>query len=115
MESIATEKAKEFFNGEKPTPADFINVKSINGTNEKDQAVKYVLLTGGRIATVREGKGKDIERATMESSGDQSKYLTSMMAATTVIDGSPVSMYILSELSAKDYLAIQVAFAELNF
>lgn len=88
---------------------------SINGTDTKGNPVKHVLLTGGVIATIREGKGKDVERATMESNGDQSKYLSSMIAACVTIDEAPVSMYDLSEMRMKDYTTIQVAFAELNF
>lgn len=82
---------------------------------EKGKKVRYVLLIGGSIARVREGKGKDVEQATMISSGDQSKYLSAMMAATIEIDGAPVIMEMLGDLSMKDYMSLQLAFADLNF
>jgi exopolysaccharide biosynthesis protein len=95
---------------------DFINdIKTIDGVDEKGNIVKYVLLHDNRIATVREGKGKDVERATMESSGDQSKYLSSLMSACTKIEGKGINMFDFSELKIKDYTAIQIAFAEINF
>jgi hypothetical protein len=98
------------------TVEDFVNgTKSIEGVDKDGNAVKYILLTGNRIATIREGKGKDVERATIESAGDQSKYLSSLMSACATIEGVHVNMFDLAEMKIKDYTAIQIAFAELNF
>jgi hypothetical protein len=102
---FVTPKSKEDFNGQ----------TEILHTYDNGSKVKFLLLTCGKVATIREGKGKDVERATMESEGDRTKYLSSMMATTTKIDGKDVSMYDLAELSMKDYMNIQVAFSELNF
>ena len=90
-------------------------IKSIEGIDHEGNVLKHVLLSGNSIATIREGKGKDVERATVESAGDQSKYLSSIMAACTSVNGIPVNMFDLAEMKIKDYTAIQLAFAEINF
>lgn len=127
-----------FQNGEKPGLADFKQEKiipakegsdelmggaktvleditTLSGTDTKGNQVKYVLLSDKRIATVREGKGSDVEKASVESNGDSSKYLSSMMAACVKIEGKPITMYDLAALKMKDYMNVQVAFSELNF
>jgi len=86
------------------------------GENElKKDGKTYVLLSDGRIAEVREGKGSDVEKAQMESGGNQSKYMSAMMAATVKISDRATNMYELADLNMKDYMRIQVVFAELNF
>jgi hypothetical protein len=108
------ETTKEFT---APTTAqDFPEGKeTIKHTYENGNAVVFVILSDNRIAKIREGIGEDVERATMESQGNQSKYLSSMMAATVTIDGKGVNMYDLAQRKMKDYLRIQSAFADLNF
>jgi hypothetical protein len=108
----ATEK-KEFKAPE--SKEDFAGQFVIEHTYENGSKVKFVLLSNGNVATIREGKGKDVERASMESEGDKTKYLSSMMAATTKINGRGITMYDLADLPMKDYFNIQVAFSELNF
>lgn len=134
-----TEQKKEFANGISPTKHDFtvyeektereevdgelvevtkkvpVLKNTLPGTDKKGNPLRYVLLSDDRIACVKEGKGRDAEKATMESAGDKEKYLSSLVAATTVINGSAISMYDLTGLKLKDYTAIQVAFAEINF
>lgn len=98
------------------TPQDFpAGSDTIKHTYENGNSVVFVLLSDSRIAKIREGIGEDVERATMESQGNQSKYLSSMMAATVTIDGKGVNMYDLAQRKMKDYLKIQSAFADLNF
>jgi hypothetical protein len=98
-----------------PTAADFGDEHIISTVDEKGGQVRFVLLTDSRVARIREGKGKDVERATMISSGDQSKYLSAMMSATIKIDGKELIMEELSDLAMKDYMRLQVSFAEINF
>jgi hypothetical protein len=97
------------------TAESFTDGHEIAGTDEKGRQLRYVLLIDGRIAKIREGKGKDVERATMEAGGDSSKYFSSMMAGTTEIDGKAITMYELADLSMKDYMRLQVAFSDINF
>lgn len=97
------------------SPEDFGTETSISAVDEKGKPFKYVLLTDNRVAKVRQGKGKDVEKATMLSNGDQSKYLSAMMAGTIEITGIPVVMEDLSELEMKDYMRLQIAFADINF
>lgn len=98
-----------------PTPADFKDETSISDVDDKGRPVRFILLTDGRVAKVREGRGKDVEQATMISSGNQSKYLSAMMSATIEIDGKNLVMEDLADLMMKDYMRLQVAFAEINF
>lgn len=90
-------------------------LESISGTDEKGKLVKYVLLSKGRIAKIREGNGGDVEKAAMEAGTDRAKQMSSLMASTTTIDGKKVSMYDLANLSMKDYTSLQIVFAEINF
>lgn len=87
----------------------------IKHTYENGNQVAFVLLKDGRIAKVREGKGSDVEKATMEAGGNQAKYLSAMMAATVTIGNRAPNMFEISEESMKDYMAIQTVFAEINF
>lgn len=114
-ETLNVEKEIPFQNGEKPTVEDFKEEKTLSGTDTKGNQVKYVLLSDKGIVTIREGKGSDVERATMEASGDQSKYLSSMMAACVKIDGKQMNMFDLAALKMKDYMNVQLAFSDLNF
>lgn len=88
---------------------------TIKHTYENGNSVAFVLLKNGDIAKVREGKGSDVEKATMEAGTNKEKYLTSMMAATVTINGRVPNMFELGETSMKDYINIQAAFAEINF
>jgi hypothetical protein len=98
-----------------PTAADFGDETTISEVDEKGRPVKFVLLTDGRIARIREGKGKDVEQATMISNGNQSKYLSAMMSSTIEINDKPLVMEDLADLLMKDYMRLQVSFAEINF
>ncbi|UAY56265.1 hypothetical protein [Arachidicoccus terrestris] len=77
--------------------------------------VTYVKLSDDRIAKIKEGTGADVEKATLISGNDQSKFLSALMACAIEVDGSPIVMEDLSGFKMKDYLAMQVAFADLNF
>lgn len=94
---------------------EMVDISTITGADTKGNILKYVLLSDKRIAKVREGKGSDVEKATMEANGDNSKYLTSMMAATISINGKGINMFDLSKMKMKDYMNLQVAFSEVNF
>lgn len=98
-----------------PVAEDFGKETSIAATDDNGRQVRYVLLTDGRIATVREGKGKDVEKASMISGGDQTKYLSAMMSSTIEIQGVPILMEDLGDLGMKDYMRLQLAFADINF
>lgn len=98
-----------------PAAADFGDETSISDVDEKGRPVRFVLLTDGRVARIREGRGKDVEQATMISNGNQSKYLSAMMSSTIEIDGGNLVMEDLADLMMKDYMRLQIAFAEINF
>lgn len=98
-----------------PTAADFGDETTLSEKDEKGRPVRFVLLTDGRVARIREGKGKDVEQATMISNGNQSKYLSAMMSSTIEVDGRSLVMEDLADLIMKDYMRLQVAFAEINF
>jgi hypothetical protein len=98
-----------------PASTDFGKENTISAVDEHGKPIRYVLLADGKVAKIREGKGQDVERATVISGGDQSKYLTAMMSSTIEIEGRGVVMEDLGELGMKDYMRLQVAFADLNF
>lgn len=102
---LAPTKKEDFATGE----------TEIRNTDEKGETTVYLLLSDGGVAIVREGKGTDVEKASIESGKDQSKYMSSMMASCVTVDGKRVNMYDLAAMKMKDYMKIQVAFAELNF
>lgn len=77
--------------------------------------VKLVLLSDGRLAVIREGKGKDAEDAMMIAGKDRKKYMTAMMAKTISIEDAAIPAEQLSQLSLKDYMRLQAAFADINF
>lgn len=87
----------------------------IKHTNEKGETMIFVLLSDGGVAKIREGKGTDVEKASIESNGDQSKYMSSMIASCLTVDGKKLNMFDLAAMKMKDYMKIQVAFAEINF
>lgn len=96
-------------------PENAVFVNGVYRTNENGLAVAFVKLSNGQVAKIKEGTGKDVERATMLSNGDQSKYFSALMAGVTEIDGGGVVMEDLAALKMKDYMAIQIPFAEINF
>lgn len=98
-----------------PKAADFGDETTISDVDDKGRPVRFVLLSDRRVARIREGKGKDVEQATMISNGNQSKYLSAMMSATIEIEGQNLVMEDLADLLMKDYMRLQVAFAEVNF
>ncbi len=87
----------------------------IDHVSESGKKFKAVLLSGDRIAVIKEGTGADVEDATMISSGNQKKYMSAMMAKCTSIEGEGIVMEDLAGLPMKDYMAIQLAFSDLNF
>lgn len=137
-EVVKASEKSPFQNGEKPTIEDFKRIRTIpagfegveefrkeqiirepittlSGRDSKGNQVKYVLLSDNRIAAIREGKGSDVEKASVEAAGDQSKYLSSMIAACVKIDGKQMNMFDLAALKMKDYMNVQLAFSDLNF
>lgn len=106
------ENNKEFT----PTKIDFSDGKTvIDHVAENGKKFKGLLLSGDRIAVIKEGTGADVEDAGVISAGNQKKYMSAMMAKCTSIDGMGMVMEDLADLPMKDYMAIQVAFSDLNF
>lgn len=97
------------------TAEDFNGQSKIEHTYPNGNKVVFLLLGSGKIAKVREGSGRECEAATMESNGDRAKYLTALMASVVSLDEKAVNMFELADLKMKDYMAVQSAFAELNF
>lgn len=88
----------------------------VDAKNAAGGKVKCVLFEDGMaIATVRKGKGKDVEMATMIAGKDKEKFMSALMASVTSIDGRQVIMEELGDLEMSDYMQLQVAFSELNF
>ena len=87
----------------------------LDATDDNGKTIKVVSLAGSRIGIVREGSGKDVENASQIAGKDKRKYMSALMAACIEIEGQPVVMEDLALTSMKDYMRLQVAFADLNF
>ena len=76
---------------------------------------KVIILPSGVKAEIISGKGKHAQKALQLTGGDQSKYLGALMAQLVLIEGKPIVMEDLDEMSLRDYIAISEAFSEQNF
>lgn len=98
------------------TKADFPQGQTkIEHEYENGNKVVFLLLSNESVAKIREGLGEDCERASMESNGDRTAYMSSLMSAVLTVDEKKVNMFDLKKYKAKDYLNIQASFADLNF
>ena len=87
-------------------------------TQSKDMdelETKVIILPSGLKAEILQGKGKHAQKALQLTGGDQSKYLGALMAQLVLIEGKPIVMEDLDEMSLRDYIAISEAFSEQNF
>lgn len=78
-------------------------------------AKNEITLSDGRKAIVADGKGKHARDATRMADGDQSKYMGCLMAQLITIDGNKIVPEDLDEMPLKDYMALNVIFADQNF
>lgn len=110
-------KQKNYMAGDVPDKFDFESgVERIDGKTKKGLQVVHLLLSDGRIASVREGTGMEVEEATDLAATDKKKFITGMMAKVTKIDGQEINPFeFAKQLKMKDYLAIQTVFSEVNF
>ncbi len=76
---------------------------------------KSVTLSDGRVATIIAGKGKHAKKAMMLSEGKGDEYLALLMAELVEVDGKKLVPEDFEAMPMKDYIAIQTAFAEINF
>lgn len=82
---------------------------------ETTNTPKQVTLSDGRVATIIKGKGKHARKALMQADGKGDEYLSLLMASLVEIDGKKIVPEDLDELDMADYMAIQTAFADVNF
>lgn len=98
------------------TKADFPDGQTkIEHIYDNGNKVVFLLLSNGSVATIREGIGEDVEKATMEAGGDRAKWMTAAMASCVKINGKGVNMFELAKIKFKDFTALQAEFTELNF
>jgi hypothetical protein len=78
----------------------------------KENQVKEIKLSDGRVATFKEAKGKDLFDAMMLANqpGEISKLL---LAKIILIDGKPITEFDLEEMPLHDVLLLLNAFSEL--
>lgn len=82
---------------------------------KKDNRREFTLSTGQKVV-IREGKGRDAEKAMQfAGSGQREKYMSALMSYTVTLDGKPIVPEVLSDLPLRDYTKIQSEFADLNF
>lgn len=63
---------------------------------------KELKLPSGKVAIMRDFKGKDVREAQRLSEGDPGKLLFGIIAITTTIDGNPVTLEDLDEMNGQD-------------
>lgn len=75
-------------------------------------SMKEIKLSDGRIATFKEGKGRDLFEA-MRLAGEAGEITKLLIARLVLIDGKPITENELEELPLQDALTILQAFSEI--
>jgi hypothetical protein len=73
---------------------------------------KEITLPSGRVARIKEGKGKDLFWALSNSTG-QNDVVKLLIVRLTEIDGKPITEDDLEELPLADVMALMKEFTEL--
>jgi len=73
---------------------------------------KEITLPSGKIARIKEGKGKDLFWALSNSTG-QNDIIKLLMVRLTEIDGKPITEDDLEELSLADVMTLMKEFTEI--
>jgi len=82
---------------------------------EKDKAfLKEVALPSGKIARIKEGKGKDLFWALSNSTG-QNDIIKLLIVRLTELDGKPITEDDLEELPLADVMALMREFTEVYY
>lgn len=83
---------------------------------ENGHEVRRVKMSNGGIAIVRELTGKesglDVQRL---SGGDKEEAQFAMIALSTTINGTPITMEDVKEMRGKDFNKLRVAMGQINF
>lgn len=74
-----------------------------------------IKLPSGKVASVREFKGRDAMQAQKRIGTDTEKYIPTLIAMTTTIDGQPIVVEDLEEMDGRDYMKLFTAFSESAF
>jgi hypothetical protein len=73
---------------------------------------KEITLPSGRIAKIKEGKGKDLFWALSNSTG-QNDIIKLLIVRLTEVDGKPITEDDLEELSLADVMTLMKEFTEI--
>jgi hypothetical protein len=80
--------------------------------HEKDKAfLKEFILPSGKIARIKEGKGKDLFWALSNSTG-QNDIIKLLIVRLTELDGKPITEDDLEDLPLADVMALMREFSE---
>jgi hypothetical protein len=74
--------------------------------------MKEITLPSGRVARIKEGKGKDLFWALSNSTG-QNDIIKLLIVRLTEIDGKPITEDDLEELPLADVMTLMKEFAEI--
>lgn len=80
--------------------------KSTTVSPKVDDGSKELKLPSGKTAVMRDFKGKDVREAQRLSEGDPGKLLFGIIAITTTIDGTPVTLEDLDEMNGQDVFTL---------
>lgn len=74
-----------------------------------------LVLSDGRVAEIRPGKGRDAMAAQKISGAEMEKFFPALMCQLVTIDGAKMPMEDFGDLPLQDFLAIQGEIAGANF
>lgn len=82
---------------------------------EGQDNVKTFVLPSGKVAVMRDFKGKHVREAQRQAGGEPDKLLFTIIALTTEIDGKAVIMEELDEMDGMDVFALYGQFVSKPF
>lgn len=72
---------------------------------------KEIKLPSGKVAIIGEFKGKHIREAQRIADGQQDKFLFALISITSTIDGQPIVVEDLDEMSGADVMMLMGEFS----
>lgn len=86
-----------------------------NTTEAAQVTTKTITLPSGRIAELKEFKGKHIREAQRIAEGDSERIMFAIIAMLVTIDGKPVVMEDMDDMPGGDVLKLMAEFGDGNF
>lgn len=72
-------------------------------------------LPSGKVAEIREFKGRDAMQAQKMIGTDATKYIPALISITTTIDGNAIVVEDMEEMDGRDFMKLFTTFADAAF